>query len=90
MQTLTQQVRDFKTRVISYGLEHNHGNIRKTARYLGTNPGSMQRWVTRLELADFARDLRRKRAWWLVDRCALVVCRLVAGASAFYVARPMI
>ena len=90
MQTLTEQVRDFKTRVIRYALEHNHGNIRKTARYLGTKPQLMQRWVKRLELAEFARDLRRKHAWWLVDRCALVVCRIVAWTSAFYVARPMI
>jgi uncharacterized PurR-regulated membrane protein YhhQ (DUF165 family) len=50
----------------------------------------MQRWVERLELADFARRLRRQRAWWLADRCALVVCRVLAGALVFYVARPMI
>ena len=90
MQTLPEQVRQLKLRMIRYGLEQNHGNIRKTARFLGTSPNLMQRWVEKLDLAEFARTLRRQHNWWLADRCALVVCRALAGALVFYVARPMI
>lgn len=85
--TISDEVRQFKTRLIRGMLERNHGNIRKTARNLGATPASMQRWVRTLDLDDFAKQLRRRRDWWLADRCALV------GALVFtvaYAAHPMI
>jgi hypothetical protein len=59
------QIRNFKSKLIRMALEHNHGNIRATARSLGTSPSLMQRWITILELDGFARDLRRNHTWWL-------------------------
>lgn len=68
-------IRNYKSKLIRMALEENHGNIRATARCLGTSPSLMQRWVTVLELDSMARDLRRNHAWWLarVNTSALVL-----------------
>ena len=84
---ISDEIRQFKTRLIRGVLEQTHGNIRQTARHLGTKPATMQRWVTLLGLDVLARDLRRRRAWWLADRCAVAGAMLV---TMFYAAHPMI
>lgn len=84
---ISDEIREFKTRLIRGVLERTHGNIRRTARALGTKPATMQRWVKILGLHQFACDLRRRRAWWLADRCAVAGALLV---TLFYAAHPMI
>lgn len=76
MVKLSDQVREFKTKLIRLALVESHGNIRKTARMLGENPTTLARWVRILDLDGMARDLRHRHAWWLVDRCALLVAFL--------------
>jgi hypothetical protein len=84
---LSEQVREFKGKLIRMALERTHGNIRKSARWLGENPTTMARWVRMLGLDEFARDLRRRRAWWLADRAVLASAFL---ATCFYAAHPLI
>ena len=84
---LSEQVREFKTKLIRMALERTHGNIRKSARWLGENPTTVARWIRVLGLDEFASGLRRRRAWWLVDRCALVGAFVV---TCVYAAHPMI
>jgi hypothetical protein len=69
---LSDEIRSYKTNLIRYALKLEHGNIRAAARQLGESPGRIQRWVHALGLGDFAADLRRRRAWWLVERSLLV------------------
>ena len=84
---LSEQVREFKTKLVRMALERTHGNIRKAARQCGESPMRMQRWVHALGLGSFANDLRRRRAWWLADRCALVGAFVV---TCVYAAHSMI
>jgi hypothetical protein len=84
---LSEQVREFKTKLVRLALERTHGNIRKAARQCGESPMRMQRWVHALGLGDFAADLRRRRAWWLVDRSVLVG---VFITTCVYAAHPLI
>lgn len=51
-------IKDFQKGVIKYALIMNGGNIRKTARFLGKTPATMQRWVTICDLDEYARSLR--------------------------------
>lgn len=69
---LSNDVRAYKAKLVLGMLELQHGNIRATAKALGTKPATMQRWVRELELDTHARELRRRRAWWLAPRAAIV------------------
>jgi hypothetical protein len=85
--SISELVRNYKTRIIRMALTRSHGNIREAARQCGENPQRLQRWVHALGLGDFAADLRRGHAWWLVRRSVLVGAFF---ATCFYAARPMI
>ena len=88
---ISDAVRTFKYRLIKGALELNEGNMRKTARMLGTSRNNLIRWSKELDLFDYAAELRsqakdvRLRRWG--HRAVRVACALAValGALVFHV-----
>lgn len=56
--TISEEIKAYKKRLIVHALRHNEGNIRATARSLGTPSTNLDRWLRELGLVDYAYRLR--------------------------------
>lgn len=89
---ISDAVRAFKHRLIKGALELNEGNMRKTARMLGTSRNNLIRWSKELDLFDYAAELRSQAKDVRLHRFGRRVVRLACvsivalGALVFHVA----
>lgn len=83
---LSEAVREFQTRFVTYALVEAHGNIRQAARIIGKSPATMDRWVGVLGLRDYARHLRYTN---YVRMARGAILALAVAAALTYAALPL-
>jgi hypothetical protein len=76
---ISDAVRAFKHRLIKGALELNDGNMRATARMLGTSRNNLIRWSKELDLFDYAAELRAQAKDVRLRRWGRTAARVAAG-----------
>ena len=85
---MSEAVRAFRYKIVKGALELNDGNVTRAARFTGMPKSTFDRWVSILDLAEYARKLRWDRRFHLarlpagrLPRLLLILCVFLSGAT---------